>query len=416
GKTISEKIIGKHSKKDVSAGDFVVAMVDWCIGQDGTSPLAINQFNLMAFKKVFNPNQVLFFLDHSAPASRKELSNDHKKIREFAMKHGCVLSDVGNGVCHQISVEKYVKPGDLLIGADSHSCTGGGLGAFTTGMGSTDIAVAISLGKTWLKVPETIRVEYSGTLKKGVFSKDMMLQLIGQITANGANYMALEFSGDTIENMEQEQRFVFSNMAVEAGAKAGLIATDDKTLKYLKKHDREKDFKKVDPDVNAKYKKIIKIESSEVIPQVACPHAVDNVKPASKLKDVKVDQVFIGTCTNGRLSDLKIAAGILKNSRVANGVRLIITPSSRDVYYQAIKEGLLEVFMESGGIIMPPGCGCCVGIHGGVLGDNEVCFSTQNRNFLGRMGNPNSYIYLGSPATAAATALYGKITDPREVL
>ncbi|MHA1659416.1 MAG: homoaconitate hydratase family protein, partial [Promethearchaeota archaeon] len=333
GKTISEKIIGKHSKKDVSAGDFVVAMVDWCIGQDGTSPLAINQFNLMGFKKVFNPNHVLFFLDHSAPASRKELSNDHKKIREFAKKHGCSLSDVGNGVCHQISVEKYVKPGDILIGADSHSCTGGGLGAFTTGMGSTDIAVAISLGKTWLKVPETICVEYSGTLKKGVFSKDMMLQLIGQITANGANYMALEFSGDTIENMEQEQRFVFSNMAVEAGAKAGLIATDDRTLKYLKKHDREKDFKKVEPDANAKYKKIIKIESSEIIPLVACPHAVDNVKPASKLNDVKVDQVFIGTCTNGRLSDLKIAAGILKNSRVANGVRLIITPSSRDVYY-----------------------------------------------------------------------------------
>ncbi|MBD3254294.1 MAG: homoaconitate hydratase family protein [Candidatus Lokiarchaeota archaeon] len=415
-KTISEKILSEKSGKDVKAGNFVIAEVDWCIGQDGTSPLAIDQFYNMDFDKVANPDHVIFFLDHSAPASRKELSNDHQKIRAFAKKFGCILSDVGNGVCHQLCAEKYVKPGDILIGADSHSCTGGALGAFTTGMGSTDIAVGIGLGKTWFKVPETIKVTYSGNLQKGVYSKDLMLKLIGLIGANGANYKAIEFSGDTILRMKQEQRFVFSNMAVEAGAKTGIIETDDNTSLYLKKQNRENDYAHIFSDPNALFEKNIEIDSSETEPQVACPHTVDNVKGVSDLKEVKVDQVYIGTCTNGRLSDLRIAAEIIKNGKVKEGLRLIVGPSSRDVYCSATKEGLIEVFMNAGGLILPPGCGPCVGIHGGILADDEVCFSTQNRNFLGRMGNPKSFIYLGSPATAAATALYGKITDPREVL
>ncbi|MHA1339771.1 MAG: 3-isopropylmalate dehydratase large subunit [Promethearchaeota archaeon] len=407
--TLAEKIISEHTDHKVYAGEFVIAKVDIAITQDGTGPLAIRNFEKMGFKKVV-PKTILY-IDHAAPSPRKELSNDHNLIRAFAKKYGAIVSDVGNGVCHQVTMEKYIRPGDLLIGADSHSCTGGAMGAFTTGMGSTDVAVGMGLGKTWLKVPKTIRVEFKGSLPKNVYSKDMILYLIGKIGADGANYRALEFGGKTIKKLTQEERFVLSNMAVEAGAKAGLIASDEETKKYLKQMGREDDYREIKPDNNAEYEKIIEIDVSSLKPVVAAPHTVDNIKFADELSDVKIDQVFIGTCTNGRLSDLRIAAEILKGKKVAEWVRLIVCPASRDIYLQAIKEGLIDIFINAGGVIMPPGCAACIGVHGGILGDGEVCLSTQNRNFLGRMGNPKGFIYLGSPATAAKSAIEGYITN-----
>jgi len=416
GKTIAEKILSAHSNRELNSGDYAIINIDYVIAQDGTGPLAIRQFKEIGFDKIWNPRNVVFFIDHAAPSPRFEISNDHMIIREFSKDFGCIVSDVGEGICHQLSMEKFVSPGCVLIGADSHSCTGGSMGAFTTGMGSTDIAVGMGLGKTWMLVPETIKVQFLGSIQKGVYSKDLMLHLIGKISANGATYKSIEFCGDTIEGLNQEERFVLSNMAVEAGAKAGIIASDEKTKHYLHNQGREDDFKEILPDSNAHYERLVEIDASMVEPSVACPHTVDNIKKISEIEDIKVDQVLIGTCTNGRLNDLRIAANILKNSKIAEGVRLIVAPASRTIYLLAMKEGLINTFVTAGGIIMPPGCASCVGIHGGVLGDNEVCLSTQNRNFKGRMGNSNSFIYLGSPATAAATAIYGKITDPREVM
>ncbi|MBD3353584.1 MAG: homoaconitate hydratase family protein [Candidatus Lokiarchaeota archaeon] len=413
GKTIAEKIISEKCGKDAKAGDFVIAKVDVAITQDGTGPLAIRNFEKIGFKKVI-PERTILYIDHSAPSSRKELSNDHNLIRNFAKKYGAIVSDVGDGICHQVTMEKYIKPGDLLIGADSHSCTGGAMGAFTTGMGSTDVAVGMGLGKTWLKVPSTIKVEFTGELAKGVYSKDMILYLIGKIGADGANYRALEFTGEAITNLTQEERFVLSNMAVEAGAKAGLIASDDHTRDYLKAVGREEDYREINPDNDAIYEKVIKIDVGKIKPKIAAPHTVDNIKDIGEVSEVKIDQVFIGTCTNGRISDLRIAAHILKNKKVADGVRLIVCPASRQVYLDAVKEGLIDIFVNAGGVIMPPGCAACIGVHGGVLGDGEVCLSTQNRNFLGRMGNPKGFIYLASPATAAKSALKGYITDELE--
>jgi 3-isopropylmalate/(R)-2-methylmalate dehydratase large subunit len=415
GKTLAEILIGEHCGHSVTAGDFVIAAVDVCITQDGTGPLAVKNFKQM-FQRLAKPDRTVLFVDHSAPSSRAELSNDHTTLRKFAAEYGAILSDVGEGVCHQLSMEKYVRPGDLLVGADSHSCTGGAMAAFTTGMGSTDVAVAMGLGKTWLRVPESLKIVWSGALQKGVSAKDLMLDLIGRITADGANYMSLEFCGPTIDTMDQEARFVFSNMAVEAGAKVGLIASDDHTRTYLEAQGRGADYRAIAPDPDATYKRVIEINASTVEPTVACPHTVDNTKPAAALGDVALDQVFIGTCTNGRISDLAVAAAILKGRQAAPGLRLIVAPASRSVYLEAARHGYLETFLEAGATIFPPGCGACVGIHGGILGDGETCLATQNRNFLGRMGNPKGLIYLGSPATAAASAVTGRITDPREMI
>lgn len=413
GKTLAEKIISEHAGKDVKAGEYVIAKVDVAITQDGTGPLAIRSFNKMGFDKV-KPERTVLYLDHSAPSSRKELSNDHNFIRNFAEKSGATISDVGDGICHQVTMEKYIKPGDLLTGADSHSCTGGAMAAFTTGMGSTDVAVAMGLGKTWLKVPQTIKVVLKGKMPEGLYSKDLILYLIGTIGADGANYKALEFAGPVIKDLTQEERFVLSNMAVEAGAKAGLIGSDQKTKEYLELQGRGDDYREIQADEDAEYEKVIEIDVSKIKPVVAVPHTVDNMKFAEELEDIKIDQVFIGTCTNGRISDLRIAAEILKDRKVAEGMRLIVCPASRDVYLDAIDEGLIDIFINAGGLIMPPGCAACIGVHGGVLGDGERCLSTQNRNFLGRMGNPKGFIYLSSPATAAKTALKGYITDKME--
>lgn len=407
--TLAEKIISSHSGREVIAGDIVITGVDICLLQDGTGPLAVRSWKELGFGKVAHPEKTVIFLDHACPSPRKELSNDHKFLREFANETGCVLKDIGEGVCHQVICEEYVGPGDVLAGADSHTCTAGGLGAFSTGMGSTDIAVAMALGKTWFKAPQTIKVVVNGKLPKGVYSKDIILYLIGQIGAEGANYKALEFSGKTIEDMDVPGRLTIANMAIEAGAKAGLMASDNKTKEFLKRYTREKDFALIAPDVDAEYEKVIEIDVSRLEPQVALPHAVDNVKPVSQVKNVKIDQVFIGTCTNGRIEDFRIVAELWKGKKKAKNTRVIISPASKRVYMDVVKEGLLGIFIEFGAAIISPGCGPCVGVHSGILADGENCLSTQNRNFLGRMGNPNAFIYLASPAVAAMTAVRGEL-------
>jgi 3-isopropylmalate/(R)-2-methylmalate dehydratase large subunit len=416
GKTIAEKILSEKSSQDASAGDLVIATVDVAAVQDGTGPLAVRQLMDMGMERVANPSSSILFIDHAAPSPRKELSNDHKLLRSFSKKTGAVLSEVGEGVIHQRLVESFVNPGDVVIGADSHSCTPGALGAFATGMGSTDVAIGMALGKTWFRIPETIRVEVTGRLPRGVYAKDVILYLIGMMGADGATYKALEFCGETIERMTMSSRFTLSNMAVEAGAKAGLVASDETTRAFLNEHGRGDMFREVAPDPDATYEQVITIDASTLVPQVAFPHTVDNTRTIDQARGIVVDQVFIGTCTNGRLEDLTIAAEILKGKQRNPDTRLIVCPASRTVYLDAIREGILTTLVEAGASIMGPGCGPCVGVHEGVLGDGEVCVSTANRNFRGRMGNPEGSIYLVSPATAAATALKGEIADPREVL
>jgi len=415
-KTISEKIISKHAGRELKAGDIAVVNVDIIMSQDGTGPLAISQLKKMGFNRVKKPEKSIFFIDHAAPSPRKELSNSHTALRNFATQVGAVMSDVGKGICHQILIELYTCPGDIVIGGDSHTCTSGALGAFATGMGSTDIAVGYALAKTWLMVPHTIKVNFNGRINKGVFAKDLIIYLIGKITSDGATYKAIEFGGEILDKLSIDDRFTISNMAVEAGAKTGIFPSDNITMEYLRSQGREDCFIEVCADKGAKYVQIIDINCSVIEPMVSQPHTVDNALPVRNLEKIKINQVFIGTCTNGRFSDLKVAADILKGKKVARGVRLIVVPASRDVYFKALKEGILGTLVESGAIIQSPGCGPCVGIHQGILGDGEICLSTQNRNFKGRMGNPDSFIYLCSPATAAWSSIKGYIADPREVL
>ncbi|MDK2953746.1 MAG: 3-isopropylmalate/(R)-2-methylmalate dehydratase large subunit [Kosmotoga sp.] len=415
GKTIAEKIISEHVGRDVNSGDIVVAKVDIAMVQDGTGPLAVDEFCTMGFDVLKAPNSILF-IDHASPSPRKELSNAQKKLRDFSKKTGAILSDIGEGVSHQILVEKYVKPGDLVVGADSHTCTSGALGAFATGMGSTDVALAFGLGKVWLKVPASLKFVLNGKIPDGVFSKDIILHIIGLIGADGANYKVMEFEGEVIEQISQEARFTITNMAIEAGAKSGIIAPDEKTRAFLRSYGRESDYREIKSDPDAVYEKIYEIDVSNLEPVVALPHTVDNTKSISEVEGIKIDQVFIGTCTNGRLEDLRVAASILKGREKHPDVRLIVIPASKEVYLKALEKGLIKIFVESGATVLAPGCGPCVGVHQGVLGDGERVLSTQNRNFKGRMGNPKAEIFLASPATAAASAIIGKITDPRKFL
>ena len=415
GQTIAEKILSQHAGHNVKAGELCIAKVDVAAVQDGTGPLMVQEFKKLGKKSPANPSRCILFIDHASPSPRKELSNTHMVLREFAKETGAVLSETGCGVCHQRLVESFVNPGEILVGADSHTCTSGALGAFATGMGSTDIAVAMAFGKTWMKVPQTFKILVNGEFQKGVYAKDLILHLIGMIGADGATYKALEFHGSTIKNMTMADRFTLANMAVEAGAKAGLFVTDEKTKAYLKEMGREDKFVQIKPDDDAVYERIIEIDASKLEPTVACPHTVDNTKPARDLKNVKVNQVFIGTCTNGRIEDLRVAAKILKGKQVNPDVRLIVVPASKTVYKQAIDENLLSIFVDAGASILAPGCGPCVGVHAGVLGDGEVCLATQNRNFQGRMGNTKGFIYLSSPAVAACSAINGYITDPRDI-
>lgn len=414
--TLAEKLLAAHAGlESVVPGQIVVADVDVAIAQDGTGPLAIQQIGELGVERLEAPACV-FFIDHAAPAPRRELADAQRTIRAFCGASGATLSDVEMGVCHQRVAESYAKPGDLVIGADSHTCTAGALGAFATGMGSTDVAVGMASGKTWLRVPETLRIAVDGVFAPGVGAKDLMLTLIGALGADGATYKALEFGGPGIEALDMAGRLTLANMAVETGAKAGLLASDETTRAYLAGQGREADWRPLTADDGATYERIVPFAAGAVVPTVARPHTVDNIAPAAELGDVSVDQVLIGTCTNGRLEDLRTAAEILRGRRRAPGTRLIVTPASRAVARAAAREGLLEVFWEAGAVVTNPGCGACVGIHEGVLGGGEVCLSTANRNFKGRMGNPEASIYLASPATAAATAVAGAIRDPRDLL
>ena len=416
GLTLSEKIISQHCEREVKAGEIVIADVDLCYVQDGTGPLTIGQIEKMGIEKVHNPKKTILFLDHASPSPRFELSNDHKMLRKFADRTGAILSEIGGGISHHVSLESYAIPGDVIIGADSHTCTNGALGAFATGMGSTDVAVAFAFGKTWMRVPETFRIVVNGKFQKGVHSKDLILNLIGKISSRGATYKALEFTGEAIENMDIAARATVANMAVEAGAKVGLFPSDEKTRLFLEKMGRGDNFRKIASDPDALFEKTIEIDASSLKPTIACPHLVDNIKTIEEIGDVRVDEVFIGTSCNGRIEDLREAAKILKGNKVHHATRLIITPASKRTYLEAMRDGTLNTFVEAGGVITGPGCGGCVGVHEGVLADGDVCLATQPRNFKGRMGNPNAFIYLGSPALAAATAIKGKITDPREFL
>ena len=411
GLTLAEKIISEHAGKEVHAGELVIANVDVCAVQDGTGPLTVQEFKKLGKDKLNKPERTILFIDHASPSPKKELSNMHTTLREFSKEYGAILSEVGSGVCHQRLIETYVNPCEILVGADSHTCTSGALCAFATGMGSTDIAVAMALGKTWLKVPSTFKIVVTGEFNEGICSKDLMLHLIGMIGADGATYRALEFCGDTIENMEMAERFTLANMAVEAGAKVGLFVADEKTKKYLKERGREDKFRCIKPDEDANYERVIHINAKDIKHTVSCPHTVDNTKTIDELDEIKVDQVYVGTCTNGRIEDMRTVAKILNGKKVNENVRMLICPASKDIYLQALEEGLIKIFIDANATILPPGCGPCVGVHAGILADGEVCLTTQNRNFQGRMGNTNGFIYLSSPYVAAYSALRGYISN-----
>ena len=416
GKTLAEKILSNKSGTDARAGDSVVARVDLVFVQDTTGPLTLRQFQSGGFKGLANPQKTALFIDHAVPSPSHGLSNDHLFLRKFAQETGGIMSDAGEGVCHQIVLEALAHPGDVVVGSDSHTVTAGGLGAFATGMGSSDVAVIFGLGKTWFRVPESIKIMVSGDFQKGVSAKDLILHLIGLIGADGATYKALEFGGDTTGTMPMPQRFTVANMAVEAGAKVGLFPADEVTLEFLTGQGRGEHYQPVSPDPDAVYERTININAATLEPTVAKPHTVDNTAPVGEVKGTRIQQVFLGTCTNGRLEDLEISASILKGKKCHSGTRLIVAPASRQVLLAAIDAGYIQTMIEAGAVILPPGCGPCLGLHQGVLGDGEACLSTSNRNFKGRMGNPKAFVYLGSPATAAATALRGEITDPREVM
>jgi 3-isopropylmalate/(R)-2-methylmalate dehydratase large subunit len=417
GSTLAEKIISSHVGREVRAGEYVVVPVDVCLTQDGTGPLAVQVLRSAGLERVVHPDRTVVFIDHAAPSPRRELSNDHMLLRAFAYTTGARLCDVEAGVCHQIIAESTARPGDVLIGADSHSCTAGALAAFATGMGSTDVALGMALGKTWMRVPETLRIRVSGRFPKGVYPKDLILHVIGALGADGATYQSIEFCGPAVESMNMEGRLTLSNMAVEAGAKAGLCASDDETRRFLDRYGRAKDWKSLAPDTGATYVRTLDVDAAKLLPTISFPHAVDNTRTVDQLtEDVRIDQVFLGSCTNGRISDFRVFAQMVKGKKRHKDTRIIATPASQDVYRQALRAGILETLLDFGCTINTPGCGPCVGVHQGALGDGERCLATSNRNFKGRMGNPNGFIYLASPATAAASAIEGKIADPRKYL
>ena len=418
GQTLAEKILSSHAARGVRAGDIAVVRVDLAYVQDGTGPLTFRRLEEMGLTRVANPSRTVVFIDHASPPPRMELAADHMFLRAFARDHGMILSDVGGGVCHQVAFERFVRPGDVVIGADSHTVMGGTMAAFATGMGSTDTAVAIGIGKMWFRVPETMRFLVRGSFPRRVYSKDLILKVLGDIKTDGATYKAMEWAGSAIDAMPMAERMVLSNMAIEAGAKCGLIASDGETRRYLAAHDRETDWKPLAPDSDAEYPEVVEVDVGALEPMVARPPQEDNVVPVtdSSVKGLNVHQVYLGSCANGRFEDIQVFCGIMKGEKVARGTRLIVTPASKEAWEKALRAGLIEALADAGAVINSPGCAACPGVHGGIPGDRENVLSTTNRNSVGRMGNPAAYTYLASPATAAATAIYGEITDPREVL
>jgi 3-isopropylmalate/(R)-2-methylmalate dehydratase large subunit len=414
---IIEKIMAKASGyKHVQPGDIIEAKIDKAMMNDITGPLAVKTFKEMGGRKVWDPERAIIILDHLVPANSDQSANLHRILRTFSknqnLKH---FYDVGRGgVCHQIMVEKHVMPGEMIVGADSHTCTYGALGAFATGIGSTEIASVLLRGRLWFKVPKTINILFSGNLKPLVAPKDLILYITGQFGADGATYMGIKFSGEVIRNMSIEGRMTLCNMLVEMGAKNGIVEPDDKTSKYLINRKRVP-FEFITDDLDAHYDHVVEYDASNIEPMIACPPSVDNVKPVSEIGNISIDQALIGSCTNGRLEDLRIAAKIVHGKKVKKGVRALVIPASQEVYNEAVKEGLIETFVAANILVCNPNCGPCYGGHLGLLASGETCVSSTNRNFIGRMGSSDALVYLASPATVAASAVKGKIIDPRSL-
>ncbi len=412
GKTIIEKIIGRNTEKSVSAGDIVTVNVDRVMIHDIFIPFVASKFEEMGFKKLWDPDKVVLIYDHLVPASQVDDTRHFKIGNEFVEKYGMKNIHRSDGICHQLMTEAgYVKPGNVVFGTDSHTTTYGCVGAFSSGIGYTEMASILGTGTMWVRVPETIKIEINGELPENVASKDIILRLIGDLGADGATYKALEFTGDTVANMTVASRMTIANMAIEAGAKCALFTPDEKTARYCQIELTEKETSLVG-DEDAHYIKTIKYNAKDLVPVMACPSQVDKIEAVSKLEGTEIDQVFIGSCTNGRLEDLHTAAKILKGKKVAPFVKLIVTPASRKIYTEAVEDGTMKILSEAGAIITHPGCGLCCGRAGGILTDGERVVATNNRNFLGRMGTSKVEIYLASPKTAATCAINGKITVP----
>ena len=423
--TIAEKILSRASGKgQVEAGDIVMADIDIAMMHDLTGPLAVESFNKIGTERVWDNEKIVIPFDHQVPADSLDSANNHILMRKFVEEQDIEnFYDVKEGVCHQVLPEKgHVIPGTVIVGADSHTTTYGALGAFSTGIGSTDMAMVLSTGQLWFKVPETVQFNIEGNLKENTSAKDVILNIIGQVGADGATYKSCEFNGETISNMSISDRMVLSNMAIEMGGKTGIIEPDNITYDYLK--DRvsgenkarlkafiDKSNLKTDPDSSSL--EVVDIDVSELEPQIACPHNVDNVKPASELSDIEIDQVFIGSCTNGRIEDLRDAARILKGTKISPKLRMLVIPASRETYIKALDEGLIRIFVEAGALVSAPCCGPCLGGHTGLIGPDEVSLSTSNRNFKGRQGSPEGEVYLSSAKVAAQSAIEGRISVPK---
>ncbi len=426
--TITEKILLKHTpgKKDIHPGEFIWAKVDLALANDITAPLAIEEFKKFGAKRVFNSKKVVLVPDHFVPAKDWRSANQARCLADFAkeMKIKNYFSLGQMGIEHALLPEQgLVGPGDLIVGADSHTCTYGALGAFSTGMGSTDLAGSWITGGVWLRVPETVKFIFTGKLPKWISGKDLILHTIGDIGVDGALYKAMEFSGPVIEKLDMDSRLAMCNMAIEAGGKSGIIAPDKTTFDYIKsrRHQppatshQKKEYQNLKSDKDAEYSQIKEYNVSGLEPVVACPHLPSNVKPVSQLKSIKIDQAVIGSCTNGRMDDLRVAAKVMEGRKVKAGVRAIIIPATQNIYRQAIKEGLISIFSVAGCVISTPTCGPCLGGHCGILADGETVIATTNRNFIGRMGSPKSFVYLSNPAVAAASAIKGRIAHPQEL-
>ncbi len=415
--TLAEKILAAHSgNKKVSPGQFINVRVDMVLANDITAPIAIREFERLGTGKVFDPKKVVFVPDHFTPNKDIASAEQAKLVRRFAREQGVNYFEVGEmGIEHVLLPEQgLVLPGDVVIGADSHTCTYGALGAFATGMGSTDIAAAMATGDIWMKVPPTIRFVYHGRPGKWVGGKDLILYTIGNIGVDGALYSAMEFTGEAIDKLSMDGRFTMANMAIEAGGKAGIFHVDNRTLEYIEPRAR-RPYTVYEPDEDAEYLRVIEYDVSSLEPQVALPHSPANTRPVGKVGDIAIDQAVIGSCTNGRLEDLRIAAGVLKGRKVYPGVRCIVIPGTQQVYLDALTAGIIETFIRAGAVVSTPTCGPCLGGHMGVLAAGERCISTTNRNFVGRMGSTESEVYLSNPAVAAASAIAGRIVSPDEV-
>jgi len=413
---ITEKILAKASgKKAVFPGEIVDTNVDVLMTHDLTGPLAVESFKKIGAEKVWDNQKIVVILDHQIPAESIKAAELHKTMRQFAKEQKLRIFDVGRGgICHQVMPEQgHVVPGTVIVGSDSHTCTYGAFGAFSTGIGSTEAAAVMTTGKIWFKVPQSIKITVNGTFNKYVTSKDLVLNIIGKLGVDGAIYKSVEFTGPTIQKMSIAGRMTLCNMAVEMGAKNGIIEPDNTTREYLQERVKTlPDFAALKSDKDAQYGQTVAFDVSKMEPQVACPSSVDNVKPISEVGDVPIDQAFIGSCTNGRLEDLRLAAQILKGKKVKDGVRALVIPASQEIYKQALTEGLTEIFTDAGAIVCGSACGPCLGGHIGLLAAGETCVSTSNRNFIGRMGSTQANVYLASSAVVAASAITGKITNP----